>query len=118
MQRRAIDAEEGEEVEEQRPGHDADRDPRRPPEQPAAAYDAADRRGRRGPLLGHGAAFFLPGSPLLVVEERRQESARSLPCDGVRLVVVGVSVGVRVLNCKIVEMVRMTNYHFCLCGPV
>jgi hypothetical protein len=34
------------------------------------------------------------------------------------VVVVGISVGVRVLNCKIVEMVGMTNVHFCLCGPV
>jgi hypothetical protein len=61
MQRQAIDAEEGEEVEEQHPGHDAERDPPRPPEQTGAAYAAADRCGRRGPLLGHGAAFFLPG---------------------------------------------------------
>lgn len=59
VQRRAKDAEEGAEVEEQRPDHDAERDPRRPPEQPGAGCGAAYRRSQRGPLLGHGAFFLL-----------------------------------------------------------
>lgn len=58
-QRRAGDAEEGEEVEEQRPCHDAGRDAQRPPEgrRPGAAEPAADRGPRRALLLGHGGAF-------------------------------------------------------------
>lgn len=77
-QRRAGDAEEGEEVEEQRPGHDAGRDAQRPADGggPGSADATADRGRRRGLVLGHGAggrfglaacwhgALFLPGSPL------------------------------------------------------
>jgi len=60
-QRRAGDAEEGEEVEEQRPGHDAGRDAQRPPDggRPGAADATADRGRRRGLVLGHGAAGVL-----------------------------------------------------------
>jgi hypothetical protein len=56
-QRRAGDAEEGEEVEEQRPGYDAGRDAQRPPDggRPGAADATADRGRRRGFVLGHGA---------------------------------------------------------------
>lgn len=58
-QRRARDAEEGEEVEEQRPGHDAGRDAQRPPQGrcPGAAEAAAHRGPRRALLLGHGGPF-------------------------------------------------------------
>lgn len=79
-QRRAGDAEEGEEVEEQRPGHDAGRDAQRPPDgrRAGAAEAAADRGRRRGLRLGHGGEAralgfgcllvrglcFCPGSPL------------------------------------------------------
>lgn len=57
-QRRARDAEEGEEVEEQRPSHDAGRHAQRPPDggRPGAADATADSGRRRGLVLGHRGA--------------------------------------------------------------